>query len=75
MKLQPGNRYRCSACGNLTRFDEEAKRHTRRFLHFTLAGEPEIEDEEILSEEIVRLSCRWCGSSDSIEQVPALEAE
>ena len=75
MTLQPGHRYRCGACGNLTRFDEEAKRHTRRFIHFSLAGEPEIVEEEIVAEEIVRLSCRWCGSAESIEQVPMLEVE
>jgi hypothetical protein len=75
MMLRPGHRYRCGACGNLTRFDEEAKRHTRRFLHFSMAGDPEILEEEILGEELIALRCRWCGSGDAIEQVPALEVE
>ena len=75
MSLAPGHRYRCAACGNLTRFDEEAKRHTRRFLHFTLSGELEVPEEETLAEEVLEIRCRWCGASDQIEQVPALEAE
>lgn len=75
MSLAPGHRYRCNACGNLTRFDEEAKRHTKRFIHFTLAGEAEVHEEEVVSEEVIEVRCRWCGSPDSIEQVPAMEGE
>lgn len=68
-------RYRCGGCGNLTRFDVEARRHTRRFLHFTLAGEPTVEEEEVVAEEIVKVTCRWCGSSEAIEEVPRVESE
>ena len=32
-------RYRCVACGNLTRFDVVANRRTRSFHHYSLAGE------------------------------------
>jgi hypothetical protein len=70
--LEPGHRYRCAACGNLTRFDEVASRRTRRFLHFDLGGAMKVEEEEILSEDETKISCRWCGSADSIEQVPLL---
>jgi hypothetical protein len=66
-----GTRYRCTACGNLTRFDVEARRRTREFLHFSVAGEPSIEEEETLEEVIERVTCRWCGSSDQIETIPA----
>jgi hypothetical protein len=31
-------RYRCSACGNLTRFDVVASRRTRSFHHFSVGG-------------------------------------
>ena len=70
-----GTRYRCAACGNLTRFDVEARRHTREFIHFSLAGEPSVEEEETLEEVIERVTCRWCGSSDQIETIPAAAAE
>ncbi|HJW59555.1 MAG TPA: hypothetical protein VJ931_07965, partial [Actinomycetota bacterium] len=36
----PGNgeRLRCAACGNLTRFDVVANRRTTAFWHYTVAG-------------------------------------
>ena len=68
-------RYRCAACGNLTRFDVLARRRTRQFLHFSLAGEPSVEEEEVLEEEIESVTCRWCGSSDSIEIVPRVDVQ
>lgn len=55
-------RYRCESCGNLTRFDVVSERRTRAFYHFTLGGELTVEDEEVLSEEIIEISCRWCGN-------------
>ena len=61
-------RFRCSACGNLTRFDVVAVRRTRAFHHFSVGGELSVEDEEVLEESIEAVTCRWCGASaDSIE--------
>ena len=68
--MESATRYRCGACGNLTRFDVEARRHTRQFLHFSIGGEPTVEEEEVIDEQIVAVTCRWCGSADQIEQVP-----
>ena len=36
-------RYRCSGCGNLTRFDVTTTRRTRAFHHFSLGGELTVE--------------------------------
>jgi hypothetical protein len=36
-------RYRCSACGNITRFDVVADRRTRAFYHFSVGGELKVE--------------------------------
>src|SRR5688500_19950281 len=44
------SRYRCTACGNLTRFDVTTSRRTRAFHHFTVGGELTIEEEEVLAE-------------------------
>jgi hypothetical protein len=67
-----GIRYRCSACGNLTRFDVVATRRTRAFHHFSVAGELTVEDEALLDETVEEVTCRWCGASgDGIETVPA----
>jgi hypothetical protein len=60
-------RYRCNACGNLTRFDVVSTRRTRAFHHYTVGGELTVEDDEVLSEVIEEVSCRWCGSSGSVE--------
>lgn len=63
----PPARYRCTACGNLTRFDVVADRRTRAFHHFSVGGELSIEDEEVISEDIIEVDCRWCGHGDAIE--------
>ena len=61
------NRYRCSACGNLTRFDVVTDRRAKAFHHFSVGGELTVEDEEVLSESVVEVSCRWCGHGRSVE--------
>ena len=55
--------YRCEACGNKTRFDVVEAKRVRSFLHFTLGGEPTVEEEEILELTIEKVVCRWCGAS------------
>lgn len=60
-------RYRCTACGNLTRFDVTTTRRTRAFHHFSLGGELSVEDEEVLDEQVEDVLCRWCGSGGSVE--------
>ena len=62
-------RYRCTACGNLTRFDVVTTRRTRAFHHYTVGGELSVEDEEVLSEQIEGMSCRWCGSGAHVEEL------
>jgi hypothetical protein len=63
-------RYRCSACGNLTRFDVVAARRTRAYFHYSVGGELSIEDEDLLDETVELVSCRWCGASGpQIEEI------
>jgi len=64
-------RYRCTACGNLTRFDVTTTRTTRAFHHFTVGGELQVEDEEVLADSVDEVSCRWCGHGRSVEAVPS----
>lgn len=59
-------RYRCTACGNLTRFDITTLRRTRAYHHFTVAGELRIESEQVLDEQVEEVSCRWCSSPTSV---------
>jgi len=65
----PVTRYRCTACGNLTRFDVTTTRQTQGFHHYTVGGELEIEDEQVLSEVVESVVCRWCGPSGQVAVV------
>jgi hypothetical protein len=68
-------RFRCSACGNLTRFDVVSSRRTRAFHHFSVGGELSVEDEEVLDARIEQITCRWCGASGaSIEEIAVDDA-
>lgn len=67
-------RYRCSACGNLTRFDVVASRRTRAYHHFSVGGELRVEEETVLDESVEEVSCRWCGSGSAVESIPVHEA-
>jgi hypothetical protein len=64
------SRYRCTACGNVTRFDVTVTRRSRAFHHFTVGGDLTVEDEQVLSEHIEEVSCRWCGSGTAVETTP-----
>lgn len=63
------SRYRCTACGNLTRFDVVTTRRTRAFHHFTVGGDLQVEDEEVLAETVEDVTCRWCGSGAKVERL------
>jgi len=62
-------RYRCAACGNLTRFDVVTSRRTRAFHHYSVGGELAVEEEEVLAETVESVSCRWCGNGGSVETI------
>jgi hypothetical protein len=64
-------RYRCAACGNLTRFDVVTNRRTKAFHHYSVGGNLVIEEEEVLAESVEEVSCRWCGHGNAIETVEA----
>jgi hypothetical protein len=64
--LPEGKRWRCNACGNLTRFDVESTERVRRFWHFDLAGDAVAEEEEHLDVQTGTVMCRWCGSRDAV---------
>ena len=68
-------RYRCSACGNLTRFDVVTSRRTRAYHHFSVGGELTVEDEDVLESCVEQVTCRWCGASGAgIEEIAVDDA-
>lgn len=62
-------RWRCAACGNLTRFDVVRTVTLREFWHLDLAGQPRIDETETLDHAVGSVGCRWCGRADAIEVV------
>ena len=48
----PDSRWRCTRCGNLTRFDVVRTSRVREYWHMNMAGEPAIDETSTLSEEI-----------------------
>ena len=65
----PPTRYRCGACGNLTRFDVVTDRRTRAFHHYSVGGDLTVEEVEVLDESVEEVSCRWCGHGHAVEIV------
>lgn len=60
--------YRCTHCGNKTRFDVVDTVRRRRFHHYSLGGELTIEEEDVLESTVESVTCRWCDRSDGIEE-------
>lgn len=73
--LAPGWRYRCDACGNVTRFDVVESARTRRYVHFDLGGQPAIDEEEVLTATVESVTCRWCTREDAVRIEPAPGSE
>ena len=62
-------RWRCTLCGNLTRFDVTRSSKVVEYMHLDLAGEPKVEERQVLSETIESVRCRWCNAVDQVELV------
>ncbi len=62
-------RYRCTLCGNLTRFDVVERKRSRSFYHYTLGGMLSVDEEEVLEREVEEVRCRWCNSGSNVEEV------
>jgi hypothetical protein len=67
-------RWRCSSCGNLTRFDVARTTRLREYWHQDLAGAAQVERTEVVADTIERVTCRWCHSSTTVEVVPRPDA-
>jgi hypothetical protein len=67
------NRYRCTACGNLTRFDVVETTSVRAFHHYTVGGELTIEEPEVIARNVDSVTCRWCGHGRAVEVIAESE--
>jgi hypothetical protein len=62
-------RWRCTGCGNLTRFDVVRTTRTRDFVHADLSGVQQVEETEVLADVVEHVTCRWCNGVDTVELV------
>jgi hypothetical protein len=44
-------------------------RRTRAYWHYSLGGDLNVEEEEILSSRREKVTCRWCGATEGIEEL------
>ncbi len=71
----PTTRWRCTACGNLTRFDVTRTSRVTEFVHLDLAGSATVEERTVHDDVVERVRCRWCDADDSVELVPRADVE
>jgi hypothetical protein len=62
-------RWRCTLCGNLTRFDVTRSTRAVEYIHLDMEGEPRVEEREVLDETLESVRCRWCNALDQVELV------
>ncbi len=65
----PDSRWRCRACGNLTRFDVTRATRADEYVHVDLSGQQVVEQRTVLQDVVERVACRWCGAVDQVEVV------
>lgn len=68
-ELTDTTRWRCTLCGNLTRFDVTRSSRVVEYVHVDLAGLATVDERTVLSEVIERVRCRWCDAVDQVELV------
>jgi hypothetical protein len=44
-------------------------RRTRAYHHYTVGGELEIDQVEVLDEHVEDVTCRWCGNGAAVVEV------
>lgn len=62
-------RFKCTACGGLTRFRIKRSLIVEIYYHQTIAGDIIPETPEVLCDEIVSAECVWCGHGKNVEQI------
>lgn len=65
----PDTRWRCTRCGNLTRFDVLRAVRAQEYVHVDLSGRQVVEEREVLLDDAEHVTCRWCGAVDQVEVV------
>ena len=66
----PDSRWRCTLCGNLTRFDVTRSTRAEEYVHVDLTGRQVVEERQVVVDTVERVVCRWCKAVDQVEVVP-----
>lgn len=66
----PDTRWRCTLCGNLTRFDVVRSTRAQEYVHVDLSGDAVVEERDVVSDVVEQVTCRWCRAVDAVELVP-----
>lgn len=69
--IQPGpdSRWRCTLCGNLTRFDVTRSTRASEYVHVDLSGNQVVEERTLQQDVVEHVSCRWCNAVDQVEVI------
>jgi len=59
----------------LTRFEVVERRRTRAFHHYSVSGELNVDEVEVLEAEVESVTCSWCGPSGLVAPVAEAETE
>jgi hypothetical protein len=62
-------RFKCNACGGLTRFSIKRSLLVETYYHQTVAGDIIPETPEVLTDEIISVECVWCGHGKNVEEI------
>ena len=65
----PDSRWRCTLCGNLTRFDVTRSTRASEYVHVDLSGNQVVEDRTVHTDVVEHVSCRWCHAVDQVEVI------
>lgn len=68
-------RFRCTACGGLTRFSIKRSLLVETYYHQTIAGDIIPETPVVLADEIISVECVWCGHGKNVEEIERLGDE
>lgn len=65
----PDSRWRCTLCGNLTRFDVTRATRASEYVHVDLSGNQVVEERTVHHDVVDHVSCRWCHAVDQVEVI------
>jgi hypothetical protein len=57
----------------VTRFDVVETTSVRSFHHYSVSGELNVEEPEVIAHSVESVTCRWCGHGRGVEVLAEFE--